>query len=322
MSRVVRWLDALQRRHRFLGFPWAVLRKYLDDDGPRLAALITYYGFLSLFPLLLLATTAVTELLRSDPELQQRMLDRLVRPELRPDVEQALAHLPPSGIPLAAGLVSLLFAGTGGVLAVYSALNTMWAVSWRDRFGVVRQYTRAFVMLIVVVTCAVSAAGSAIVTDAVLHLPAIQRIAAATASAVATFAVIGLAHLMLVARPLRMADIWVGGVIGAVVVTALLNAATAIVPALVTRAGLAYGSFTTVVAIFTLLYLISQTLVLSVEVSTVIESRLSPRGLTDAAVNDIDRRALALQARRQERIAGQRVITTFAPDAADRPADQ
>ena len=51
-------LDVLQRRHRFLGIPWAVLRKYSDDDGARLAALITYYGFLSLFPLLLLAMTA------------------------------------------------------------------------------------------------------------------------------------------------------------------------------------------------------------------------------------------------------------------------
>jgi uncharacterized BrkB/YihY/UPF0761 family membrane protein len=319
---VVRRLDALQRQHWFLGFPWAVLRKYLDDDGPRLAALITYYGFRSLFPLLLLATTVVTELLRSDPEVQQQVLDRLVRPELRPDVEQALAHLPPSGIPLAAGLVSLLFAGTGGVLAVSSALNTMWAVRWRDRFGVLRQYTRAFLVLILVVVCAVSAAGSAIVTDAVLHLPVVQRGAAALASAVAMFAVIGLAHLMLVARPLRMADVWVGGVIGAVVVTALLNTATTLVPALVTRAGPAYGSFATVVGIFAVLYLISQTLVLSVEVSTVIESRLSPRGLTNAVVTDIDRRALALQARRQERIAGQCVITTFAPRAADRSAGQ
>jgi membrane protein len=82
-------------------------------------------------------------------------------------------------------------------------------------------------------------------------------------------------------------------------------------PALVTRAGLVYGSFATVVGIFTLLYLISQTLVLSVELSTVIEARLSPRGLTSAVLTDIDRRALVLQVRRQERVAGQRTATTF-----------
>jgi membrane protein len=288
-----------------------VLRKYFDDDGARLAALITYYGFLSLFPLLLLATAAVTELLRSRPELQQQMLDRLVNPELRPDVEQALAQLPPSGVPLALGLVSLIFAGTGGVLAMYSVLNTMWAVPWRDRLGLARRYARVLLMLVLSVTGAVIAAGSTIITDAVLQLPAVQRAAAAVATATAVFAVIGIAHKLLVCRPLRMRDVWVGGLVGAAVVTALLTAATTILPALITRAGLVYGSFATVAGIFTLLYLISQTLVLSVELSTVIESRLSPRGLTNAALTDTDRRALELQARRQERIADQRITTTF-----------
>jgi uncharacterized BrkB/YihY/UPF0761 family membrane protein len=245
------------------------------------------------------------------------MLDHLVKPELRPDVEQALAHLPPSGLPLAVGLVSLVLSGTGGVLAMSSALNKMWAVPWRDRFGLARRYARVFLLLVLTLICALTATGSAVVTDAVLDLPAIQRGAAAAATAAAVFAVIGVAHKALVCRPLRMSDFWIGGVIGAVVVTAMINAAATILPALVSRAGLVYGSFATVVGIFTLLYLISQTLVLSIEVSTVIEARLTPRGLTDAALTDMDRRALELQARRQERVAGQHITTTFSTDADD-----
>jgi membrane protein len=65
------------------------------------------------------------------------------------------------------------------------------------------------------------------------------------------------------------------------------------------------------VGIFTVLYLISQVLVLSAEISAVREAGLSPRGLTNAAVTDGDHRALTLLARRQERVAGQRVTTTF-----------
>ena len=34
-----------------------MLWKFLDDEGTYMAALITYYGFLSIFPLLLLALT-------------------------------------------------------------------------------------------------------------------------------------------------------------------------------------------------------------------------------------------------------------------------
>jgi membrane protein len=310
-SQLVHRLDLMQQHHGFLGFPWAVLRKYMDDEGARLAALITYYGFLSLFPVLLLATAAVTELLRSHPELQRQMLDQLVSPKLRPDVEQALSQLPPSGVPLAVGLVSLLFAGIGGVLALYSVLNNMWAVPWRDRFGVARRYARALLVLILSLISAVIAAGSTILTDAVLRLSWVQRAAAAVATATAVFAVIGIAHKVLVCRPLRMRDISVGGAVGAIVVTALLKAAATILPALVTRAGWVYGSFATVVGIFTLLYFVSQTLVLSVEISTVIESRLSPRGLTDSVLTETDRRALVLQALREERVSGERIVATF-----------
>ena len=53
MARVTR-VDRFQRRHSWLGLPIGVLYKFFDDRGPYLAALITYYAFVSLFPLLLL----------------------------------------------------------------------------------------------------------------------------------------------------------------------------------------------------------------------------------------------------------------------------
>ena len=53
MSLVDRF-DAFQRRHPVIGFPLGVIYKFFDDSGGYLAALITYYAFVSLFPLLLL----------------------------------------------------------------------------------------------------------------------------------------------------------------------------------------------------------------------------------------------------------------------------
>jgi membrane protein len=60
VTRVIAWADGLQRRHGVLGFPYAVIKKYGDDEGGRHAALITYYGFLSIFPLLLLGVAVLT----------------------------------------------------------------------------------------------------------------------------------------------------------------------------------------------------------------------------------------------------------------------
>jgi len=66
-SRAIDAVDGYQRRHRWLGFPIAVLYKFGDDQGPYLTALITYYGFLSLFPLLLLLVTILGFALQTIP---------------------------------------------------------------------------------------------------------------------------------------------------------------------------------------------------------------------------------------------------------------
>jgi uncharacterized BrkB/YihY/UPF0761 family membrane protein len=49
-AEMVGWLDRLQRRSRVAGFLIAIIYKYVDDQRSYLAALITYYAFVSLFP--------------------------------------------------------------------------------------------------------------------------------------------------------------------------------------------------------------------------------------------------------------------------------
>ena len=67
-------LDRFQQKHRWAGFPLAVLYKYFDDFGSYLAALLTYYGFVSLFPLLLLFSTILGFVLSGDQSLQHEVL--------------------------------------------------------------------------------------------------------------------------------------------------------------------------------------------------------------------------------------------------------
>src|ERR671912_2398 len=116
VDRVFAWADGVQRRYGVLGFPYAVVKKYGDDDGGREAALITYYGFLSIFPLLLLGVAILSRVLTANPELQQRLIDEIVPPVLRSTVEQSVTTLPTSTVPFIAGLIGLLFSGTGVVL--------------------------------------------------------------------------------------------------------------------------------------------------------------------------------------------------------------
>src|SRR6478672_6589731 len=119
VNRVIAWADRLQRRHGVLGFPYAVVKKYSDDAGGRQAALITYYGFLSIFPLLLLGVAVLSRVLASQPDLRRRLIDEIVPKALRSTVEQSLAAMPTSTIPFVAGLIGLLLSGTGVVFSAY-----------------------------------------------------------------------------------------------------------------------------------------------------------------------------------------------------------
>ncbi|MFZ1491362.1 MAG: hypothetical protein WAS51_15605, partial [Ilumatobacteraceae bacterium] len=53
-------LDTWQQRHTPLAFTVGVVKKFGDDRAGRQAALIAYFGFFSLFPLLLAVTTIVS----------------------------------------------------------------------------------------------------------------------------------------------------------------------------------------------------------------------------------------------------------------------
>ena len=147
VNRVIAWADRLQRRHGVLGFPYAVVKKYGDDEGGREAALITYYGFLSIFPLLLLGVAVLSRVLDDHPDLRQRLIAEIVPQALRPTVEHSLATLPTSTIPLVVGLIGLLFSGTGVVFSAYQTVNRVAAVRHRCRAGFLSRYVRVFAVL-------------------------------------------------------------------------------------------------------------------------------------------------------------------------------
>ena len=80
------------------GVPFAVVKKYGDDEGGQAAALLTYYGFLSVFPLLLLGVAIVSRVLVGNPELRRRLIAAIVPPVLRSTVEHALTAFPTSTV--------------------------------------------------------------------------------------------------------------------------------------------------------------------------------------------------------------------------------
>ena len=316
VNRVIAWADRLQRKHGVLGFPYAVVKKYGDDAGGREAALITYYGFLSIFPLLLLGVAVLSRVLASNPDLRERLITAVVPEALRPTVEHSLAALPTSTLPLVFGLLGLLYSGTGVVFSVYQTLNHVAAVPHRLRAPFLSRYVRVFVMLATLLLGGLAAGALTVVATALPGQPGIQRAAAVLGSALVVFAVLLLAARLLLVRPAPVRVLWPGAALGATVVTLVLNVGAPLLARLVTKAGPVYGSFATVAGMFALLYLVGQGLVYAAEVAAVRYARLWPRAVDLTRPTEADVRALTLLAREQERIPAARVSFHLAAPAS------
>jgi membrane protein len=304
-----------------------VVRKYLDDGGGREAALITYYGFLSIFPLLLLGVTVVSKVLAERPDLLHQLVTEIVPASLQDTVEEAAAAMPTSPIPLIVGLVGLLLSGTGVVFSAYRTLNHVAAVPFRLRAGIVSWYLRVLLVLVLMLAGAVTVAALTVVVTALPLGSEWLQAGAVLGSLLVVFGGLLLAARVLLDRPAPLRSLWPAAAPAAAAVTLVLNVGAAVLPGLVRRAGAVYGSFATVAGIFTLLYLLSLALVFSAEVAAVRQARLWPRALDPHRPTEADAHALDLLAREQERTPVDRIRSwldvpappTVAPERSDRP---
>ena len=155
-----------QRRHPVAGFPIGVLYKFGEDQGPYLAALITYYGFLSLFPLLLLLTSVLGFVLDGQPELQRRILDSTLSqfPVIGDEIADPQGLQGSVGAIIVGGLVAL-YGALGVAQAIQNTMNVTWSVPRNRRPNPINARLRSLrliglVGIAIVTTTILSGAGS------------------------------------------------------------------------------------------------------------------------------------------------------------------
>jgi membrane protein len=310
-NRVRDWADALQRRHTVFGFPYAVIKKYGDDEGGRHAALLTYYGFLSLFPLLLLVVVLVTAVLRNDPALRDQVVSAVVPDQFRSTVESALAALPTSGIPLLIAVVGLLFSGLGIVFSAYQTLSHVAGVPHRRRPEFVPRYLRIVATLLALVLGFIAVGGTTVLLGALPDLGGASLLAGFALNAGLLFLLLWVAVLLLLPGRGQLHRVWPAALVGGITIAGVLAFGALVLPRLVARSGALYGSFATIVGLFALIYLVSQVLVYAAEIAVVRRRRLWPRALDTTKPTVADTRVLTSLAREQERIPVQRVSARF-----------
>lgn len=275
-------VDRFQRGRAWVALPVAVLKKFGDDRGGRWAALIAYYGFLSIFPLLLAFTTVLSLVVQGDAELQGRILGSALSqfPIVGAEIQENLGALEGSWVALAIGLALAIWGGMGIVLAIGDALDDIWDVPRRARPGFLRGRLRALAALALFGTLTI---GSGVLAG----LGATAGAAARWLSLGGMFAfhllVIAATFRFLTTASVRWREVLPGAATAAVAWIALLTVGTWLVDRQLRNASDLYGFFGIVLGLLSWMYLGAQVLLVAAELNVVLARRLWPRDLLAAA---------------------------------------
>lgn len=297
-------LDEFQQRHDRLAFTVAVWKKFNDDQGGSLAALLAFFAFVSLFPLLLILTTVLAAVLRHNPGAQQRVLDSALVdfPVIGEQIKTNLQGIGRNGTGLAVGIVGTVLGARGLANAAQSALNRVWAVPYNRRPGFPFSWLRSYGMIAVlglgvVATTAISAIGSW-APGGTFGIGV--RAGILVLSLVLSVGVFWLGMRLATAREVAGRDMRVGAVLGAVIWQGLQWGGGFVVGHQLRHASSLYGVFGLVLGLIAWLYLQAQLTIYAVEIDVVRTRGLWPRSLFPPLTAE-DERAYRSYTRTEER---------------------
>lgn len=278
-------LDRFQQTHPALGFPVAVAYKAFDDRAPYLAALVTYYAFVSLFPLLLLFVSVMGFVLQSHPHLRQSIVNSAVSdlPGIGTVLRQNIQGFKGSGVGVALGFVGLVYGGLGAMQASQYAFNTIYAVPRFEQPNPVRSRIRSLRLLIILGTAIVVSTG---ITFVIANAKPISHqlgtgltVIGYGLGLVINVVLFSSAYRVLTVVDLHVRDVVVGGVITGATWEVLQSFGSRYVVHEVRHGGALYGVFGVVLATLAWIYLVALIVMLSAEINVVRQRHLWPRSL-------------------------------------------
>ncbi|HXR49582.1 MAG TPA: YihY/virulence factor BrkB family protein [Verrucomicrobiae bacterium] len=287
-------LDRWQQRRQLIGFVFAVVRKYLDDEAGARAALLAYYGFLSLFPLLLILTTVFRIVLHNDPGLSGEIIHSAVSyfPALGQSLQENVHSLDKAGLTLVVGILLALFGARGVADVLQTSLDHIWQVPYSHRRHFPQSLLRSLGIVIVGGVCL--AVAPVIFGYALNFAPSrvVSVISALLTAVVMFWLLVWVIKFGSSARqPLHR--IWLGAFVAVVALSVLQAIGGFIVGHELQRLDTLYGTFALVLGIIFWLYLQTQLLLLALEVDPVRAFKLAPRSF-QSPLTDGDRAAYQL----------------------------
>ncbi|PIE32300.1 MAG: hypothetical protein CSA55_03780 [Ilumatobacter coccineus] len=291
-------IDQFQRSHRALGFPIAVLRKFGQDRAGYLAALVAYFGFFSIFPLMMAFTSGLGFIV-TDPDKQQRFAEVAADqiPVVGTTIKQSAGQIEGSGITLVLGIAVALWSGLKIIDAMQNAMNSVWDVPPFQRPNMAKKRARSLAMLFVIgggLAISIAASSVANVLD---FLPGGGRFTLWGVSLAFSIVLYLVSFQLLTDMKLTWKHLIPGAVVGGIAWWALQTFGTPLIARQQANAGETYGSFGAIIALLFFLFIAAQLSILAAEVGVVKARKLWPRSIYPKAFTEADLEVFRTEAR-------------------------
>ncbi len=305
----VRAFDRFQQKHASAAIPLAVVRKYSDDKAGNLAALVAYYAFFSLFPLLLVFVTVLGFVLSGDPSALDSVRSSVLGhfPVIGDTIQSD--GLTGNALALVVGIAASLWAGLGITQAATQAFDQVWAVPIKKRPNFLAARLRGVLLLLAIGGLfLVASAASGLVSGGLggrLLLPV-----GIASSILLNFGVFMVSFKMLCSADPGWRSLLPGAVLTALVWEALQVLGGVYIDH-IKDSNDVYGAFALVIGVLAWLYLGSKLTLYCAELNVVLERRLWPRSLFGAPSEPADQQALTALAKVEERSDQQQIEVSF-----------
>jgi YihY family inner membrane protein len=305
-------IDRHQRRHAWLGLPIAVIKKFGDDESGKQAALIAYYGFFSLFPLMLVLVTVLGFLVGKNSHLANEVVHSVLArfPIIGDQIRTNIHSLKGSGLALAVGIVGSLWGGMGVVQAGQGAMDAVWNVPRKKRPSFVKSRLRALGLLLVLGVGVIATTLLAALATSGSHSLAVK----AGVLGLSTMLNVGLflaAFKLLTVARVSWADLAPGAAVAAVAWEVLQALGGYYLGHTLKGASQTYGFFGIVIGLLSWIYVQAQVTLLAAEVNVVRARGLWPRALVADRPTEADTRVLTGLAKVEERKPEEQVDVDF-----------
>lgn len=304
INRTVDWLDDRQRGIRPIAFAFAVIKKFGDDRGGQFAALLSYYTFFSLFPLLLVMVTILGIVLEGNPSLQTSLVDSAVSrfPVIGDQISGAVMVRSGGVLTITIGLLVALWAGIGATGIAQEALNTVFGVPVLQRQNFWIRKLRGLVTLVVFGTSVIATTALGSIAAWVGVGGTLGRVLLLLGSVFLNAALVAMLFKVSVHEPLAWRMVRWGALFGGVSWALLQSVGSVYVSRVVATASKTYGLFAVVIGLLSWIYLQAQLFLFAAEASSVADRRLFPRALVREHPTHADIEVADLIEAREQRV--------------------